>query len=140
MRGVFVVVKIYFFVLQLNYVRLNSFTLVFSLFHAPTTQSAWRRLSLGTCWDYKYIPHSVRIGSWKNEPCERPDVVRRNRTGKSVVKAESILAKLNELRHEAEGDKTDLEYLALHHAFCFLSYRMVEFQAYLNEVADEEGD
>jgi len=51
------------------------------------------------------------------------------------MKAEPILAKLNELRHEAEDDKTDLEYLALHHAFCFISYKMGEFQKYLDEVA-----
>lgn len=50
------------------------------------------------------------------------------------MKAEPLLAKLNELRHEAEDDKTDVEYLALHHAFCFISYRMGEFQTYLNEV------
>ena len=54
------------------------------------------------------------------------------------MKAEAVLAKLNELRHDAEDDKTDLEYLAIHHAFCFLSYRMSEFQAYLDEVADPE--
>lgn len=51
------------------------------------------------------------------------------------MKAEPILAKLNELRHEAEGDKDDIEYLALHHAFCFISYKMAEFQKYLDEVA-----
>jgi hypothetical protein len=55
------------------------------------------------------------------------------------MKAEPILAKLNELRHEAEDDKTDLEYLALHHAFCFVSYHMGEFQAYLDEVAGESS-
>ncbi len=54
------------------------------------------------------------------------------------MKAESILAKLNELRHEAEDDKQSLEYLALHHAFCFISYRMDEFQRYLDEVAGQE--
>ena len=53
------------------------------------------------------------------------------------MKAEPLLAKLNELRHEAEGDKSDPEYLALHHAFCFISYKMGEFQKYLDEVADE---
>ena len=52
------------------------------------------------------------------------------------MKAEEILAKLNELRHEAEDDKTDLEYQALHHAFCFVSYKMSEFQAYLDEVTE----
>lgn len=50
------------------------------------------------------------------------------------MKAEPILAKLNELRHEAEDDKTDIEYLALHHAFCFVSYKASEFQKYLDEV------
>ena len=54
------------------------------------------------------------------------------------MKAEQILAKLNELRHEAEDDKTDIEYLAIHHAFCFLSYRMSDFQSYLDEVAEQE--
>jgi len=53
--------------------------------------------------------------------------------------AETILAKLNELRHEAEDDKTDLEYVALHHAFCFISFKMGEFQKYLDEVT-EGGD
>lgn len=56
------------------------------------------------------------------------------------MKAEPILAKLNELRHEAEDDKTDLEYLALHHAFCFLSYKMSDFQKYLNEVEAPNND
>jgi adenylosuccinate lyase len=51
------------------------------------------------------------------------------------MKAEPLLAKLNELRHEAEGDPTDVEWLALHHAFCFLSYRMAEFQKYLDQAA-----
>ena len=55
------------------------------------------------------------------------------------MKAEPILAKLNELRHEADDDKESLEYLALHHAFCFISYKMGEFQKYLAEVADDEG-
>ena len=55
------------------------------------------------------------------------------------MKAEPLLAKLNELRHEAEDDKTDIEYLALHHAFCFISYKMAEFQTYLNEVDKNAG-
>jgi len=54
------------------------------------------------------------------------------------MKAETLLAKLNELRHEAEGDETDLEWLALHHAFCFLSYKMGDFQKYLDEVLPEK--
>jgi hypothetical protein len=51
------------------------------------------------------------------------------------MRAEPLLAKLNELRHDAEGDKSDLEYLALHHAFCFISYKMGDFQKYLEEVS-----
>jgi hypothetical protein len=53
-----------------------------------------------------------------------------------TLRAEPILAKLNELRHEAEGDKEDMEYIALHHAFCFISYKMSEFQKYLREQSE----
>lgn len=56
------------------------------------------------------------------------------------MRAEPILAKLNELRHEAESDREDMEYLALHHAFCFLSYRMAEFQKYLDETAAQDAE
>jgi hypothetical protein len=56
------------------------------------------------------------------------------------MKAEPILAKLNELRHEAEDDRSDLEYLALHHAFCFISYKMGEFQKYLDEVSQTNAE
>ncbi len=56
------------------------------------------------------------------------------------MRTEPILAKLNELRHEAEDDKTDLEYLALHHAFCFVSYHVGKFQEYLDEVEKTGGD
>lgn len=57
------------------------------------------------------------------------------------MRAEPLLAKLNELRHEAEDDKFDLEYLALHHAFCFISYNMGAFQKYLAEnAAQDEPD
>ncbi len=55
------------------------------------------------------------------------------------MKAEPILAKLNELRKEAEGDDTDMEWLALHHAFCFISYKMADFQKYLDEVANQNS-
>ena len=50
------------------------------------------------------------------------------------MKAESLLAKLNEVRKDAEGDPNDIEWLALHHAFCFVSYHMADFQAYLDEI------
>lgn len=50
------------------------------------------------------------------------------------MRVEPILAKLNELRKEAQGDPNDPEWLALHHAFCFISYKVGEFQKYLDEV------
>jgi len=56
------------------------------------------------------------------------------------MRTEPILAKLNELRKDAEDDKTDLEYLALHYAFCFISYNMAAFQKYLDEVAQQGGE
>lgn len=49
------------------------------------------------------------------------------------LKMEPILAKLNELRHDAETDKEDMEYIALHHALCFISYHIGEFEKYLKE-------
>jgi hypothetical protein len=55
-----------------------------------------------------------------------------------IMKAETLLAKLNELRHEAEGNETDLEWLTLHHAFCFISYKMGDFQKYLDEVLPKD--
>lgn len=56
------------------------------------------------------------------------------------MKAETLLAKLNELRKDASGDEEDLEYLTLHHAFCFISYKMSEFQEYLNQTLPESMD
>lgn len=50
------------------------------------------------------------------------------------MKVEPLLAKLNELRKDAGGDPEDLEWLALHHAFCFISYKIGDFQKYLDEV------
>lgn len=50
------------------------------------------------------------------------------------VKVEPILAELNRLRSDVAKDPTDIEWFALHHAFCFISYRMSEFQKYLDEV------
>lgn len=49
------------------------------------------------------------------------------------VKAETVLAELNRLRTDLSKDPTDLEWFTLHHVFCFVSYRMAEFQQYLNE-------
>lgn len=49
------------------------------------------------------------------------------------MKPEPLLAKLHELRKEYSDDKESMEYLALHHAFCFLSYKMGDWTAYCRE-------
>lgn len=49
------------------------------------------------------------------------------------MKAETILAELNRLRKDMDEDPTDIEWLALHHAFCFISYKMGEFQRYVDQ-------
>jgi hypothetical protein len=49
------------------------------------------------------------------------------------MKAEAMLAKLNELRKDLDEDPTDIEWLTLHHVFCFVSYQTGPFQAYLDE-------
>ena len=49
------------------------------------------------------------------------------------MKAERMLAELNRMRKDLGEDQSDLEWLAVHHAFCFLSYKMGEFQKYLDE-------
>lgn len=51
------------------------------------------------------------------------------------MKAEAILAELNRARKDMGEDKSDIEWLAIHHAFCFISYKMGEFQKYLDEEA-----
>jgi len=56
------------------------------------------------------------------------------------MKAEPILSKLNELRKDASEDEEDMEYIALHHAFCFISYQMADFQKYLDDAFKEKGD
>jgi hypothetical protein len=54
------------------------------------------------------------------------------------MKAETLLAEMDRLRKDVPKDPADLEYLALHHAFCFLSYRMTEFRAYV-EAENSKG-
>lgn len=53
------------------------------------------------------------------------------------IKAEALLAELNRLRKDLDEDPSDLEWLTLHHAFCFISYKMGDFQAYLDEQAEK---
>ncbi len=49
------------------------------------------------------------------------------------MKAETMLAELNRLRKDLDEDKTDIEWLTLQHAFIYLSYKMGDFQKYLDE-------
>ena len=51
------------------------------------------------------------------------------------MRAETFLAELNRLRKDLDEDPSDIEWLTLHHAFCFVSYKMGEFQKYLDEQA-----
>lgn len=53
----------------------------------------------------------------------------------STMNAETILAELNRQRKDLGEDKSDIEWLAIHHAFVFLSYKMGDFQKYLDEQA-----
>lgn len=52
-----------------------------------------------------------------------------------TIKAEKLLAELNRMRKDLGEDRTDPEWNAVHHAFCFISYKMAEFQKYLDEEA-----
>ena len=53
------------------------------------------------------------------------------------IKAEAVLAELNRQRGDLEADPADMEWFAIHHAFCFISYRMGEFQHYLDETVKD---
>lgn len=53
------------------------------------------------------------------------------------MKAETILAELNRQRKDMGEDQSDIEWLAVHHAFCFVSYKMAEFQKYLDQEAEK---
>lgn len=53
------------------------------------------------------------------------------------MKAETLLAELNRLRKDLDEDTTDIEWLTLHHAFCFISYQLGPFQKYLDDQAEK---
>lgn len=53
-----------------------------------------------------------------------------------TIKAELLLSELNRLRKDIDEDKSDIEWQTLHHAFCFISYKMGDFQSYLDEQAE----
>ena len=56
------------------------------------------------------------------------------------MKAESLLAELNRLRADLDADPQDPEWFTLHHVFCFVSYKMGDFQAYLDEAIGDEDE
>ncbi len=51
------------------------------------------------------------------------------------IKAERLLAELDRLRKDLDKDPADLEWVTLHHVFCFVSYKMTEFRKYVEEEA-----
>jgi len=52
------------------------------------------------------------------------------------MKIEPFLAELNRLRQDLPKDPADIEWLTLDHVFKFVSYKMGDFQAYLDEAED----
>lgn len=55
------------------------------------------------------------------------------------MKPEPFLAELNRLRQDLDKDPADIEWLTLHHAFVFISYKLADFQKYLDE-AEKRGE
>lgn len=53
------------------------------------------------------------------------------------MKAETMLAELNRLRKDLDEDTSDIEWLTIHHVFCFVSYKMGEFQKYLDQQGEQ---
>ncbi len=56
-----------------------------------------------------------------------------------AMRAEMLLAELDRLRKDLPKDATDPEWLTLHHVFCFVSYKMTDFRAYVEE-AKKRGE
>ena len=54
------------------------------------------------------------------------------------MKAEPLLAELTRLRAALDKAPTDPEWFTLHHVFCFVSYKMGDFQTYLDEAVKLE--
>jgi hypothetical protein len=69
---------------------------------------AWHRL----------VGRTLAVAGWRIRIC---------------MKAETLLAELNRLRQDVPKDQADLEWLTLHHVFCFVSYKIGEFQKYVSE-------
>ena len=50
-----------------------------------------------------------------------------------MLTADQMLARLYALRKDYADDPEDETYQALHHAFLFISYKIGDFKAYLDE-------
>ena len=60
-----------------------------------------------------------------------------------MLSAEQLLDKINKLRKDYADDPEDETYLALHHAFMFISYQMGAFKQYIegeNRKQDSVGE
>lgn len=49
------------------------------------------------------------------------------------MKAETMLSELYRLRKDLDEDQSDIEWLTLHHVFCFVSFKTAELQKYIDE-------
>jgi hypothetical protein len=58
--------------------------------------------------------------------------------GCTVPNADQLLARLYALRKDYADDPEDETYLALHHAFLFISYNMGAFKDYVAKEAEKE--
>jgi hypothetical protein len=58
--------------------------------------------------------------------------------GCTVPNADQLLARLYALRKDYADDPEDETYLALHHAFLFISYNMAAFKDYVAKEAEKE--
>ncbi len=57
----------------------------------------------------------------------------------TVPTADQLLARLYALRKDYADDPEDETYLALHHAFLFISYNMGGFKDYIRAEAEKAG-
>lgn len=55
-----------------------------------------------------------------------------------MLTADQLLARLYALRKDYADDPEDETYLALHHAFLFVSYNMAAFKEYVKKEAEKE--
>jgi hypothetical protein len=57
-----------------------------------------------------------------------------------MLNADQLLAKLYAIRKDYADDPEDETYLAIHHAFMFISYQMGAFKQYIEEENKKQAD